>query len=1660
MMFTGDSDNRSPGTPLAFDLVAPAPTIELLTFEDPLDTSWTTPEYPLVSRALLLQGGSSDVVLDDMNGDGLTDLIVSVYDALMISIFYRQLDGTFKTYPSLNITTLYHPCEVRTADIYATGDRHIVTLESNPVFSDTRLVIYNLTSETTYVRWLDKTTYANGVAFAVGEYSGDVYPDLAVVCQGSSPETIVGKLQIFFGPIFSSFEMMNAGLGARSIAAADMDDDTEIEIAVGNYYSKSVMVFERPFLSGDPPAQTLAVVGKPTGMAGALFDGDSYVDLAVAYEGPDAIGFYYQSLGTLPTAEDSNISTPNAPSSIVAGDIDVDGRVDLLVLSESANTSFGYYQRSSSPIWEAPPEFLFPTNGIPRGAVIADLDGDGLVDLGVAAADDDWGGSTMSLYPSRSPTYSNSNSTTWTRAGADPTMLETGDFNGDDIVDLVLINSNDSSVDYIESFSSAPVAAALGFPPAKAVVADFNKDGYSDLVVTMVQGSSIALMMGSGSFPGAPTILSAGGSSTDIDIGDFNHDSFMDFVVSTGEGALDFFFNDRTALPFGAPYEILPSGGAGIWDIATGDFNSDGLDDLAYTRPIRKVAILLQSLTVPFGPSSPTIILSHSVGADFTAIWAGDLTGDGRMDIAAMRPFDTGIYLFDQEDFGTSPHPYGTLSLPSFPVFVSVLDATDDGPADVLAIYDDVSVLFLYRQEAGGLPSSPSMAFLPGAGASYAAIGDGTNDHRGDLLVINQGSDCISIWQQNNFPPIADTGGPYNTRQGRAHQFNGSAITGTSEIPFMDYRWDFGDGNVTGWLREPRPVHTYLEVGNYSLGLEVRDPAGLTSFDSSYVFVQDSYPEVMFSWSPEDIDEGRLVVFTDETSSYDPVVARAWTVDSSGAGFNSTVSLEFQNGTHNISLEVMDSDGSVGYLEQWVVVGSVPPELRIVAPASTTEGQATMFTVLVDEWRETPVDPIVLYEWDFSYVEGNFAPDIVDTDDPNASWVFSTTSYSNLHRVAVRATDSDGEASLVTWDILVFDTTPVAGIALSDPDPKEGEPLRFISTSTSFDGIVNWTWTLTYPGGASEVYYIPGDVMAVRSFDDLDDGDYRIGLTVRESDGNTSSSSVDFHVAEEAPLTGLFSEPDPVCEGYYHEFYEITFQANVTSFDPVVLYEWDFDSEGSEFVADAVTATSRTDFAYPAVGLYEARVRATDLDGSSSVASIAVEIRNLPMVSKLYESVTVAKDPLNTSIVNFEFSYLLKYYPDIISIDFDFGDGESISLPPVEGVNVTHAYASEADYVLKLTVADDDGYAHEMEGVLAMIRPTIELLGLEPDAVIHRGVPLLFLIKAGSTSVQMVKYSINGEPDEEFTTLYRLDTSDWPDGKYNIHLFAVDAAFNIASYKVTIWVDHMPPSVLFSVNRPKVFGGDHLNITVRAYDENMNSSGVKLFVMLPGDRTYLEYPVLEHSYGQYYRVFEVPMSEGTVEFYANVSDRGGNMIQTEVFTLQVRLHFIDVFWPYITLAAVLGSLGTAGYFTREVRNAIDEAFVIYGDGRMIFHGTRRLKPSMDDQILGSMLVAVQDFVKDSFKDVTSFSLRRIEFGQKSILIERGQHLFLAVLLHGSARRKIAVKMERVVKEIESKFGKHLDKWDGDYDSMRGIGDVVSRLYSMKPVLPEWLERRT
>ena len=1083
--------------------------------------------------------------------------------------------------------------------------------------------------------------------------------------------------------------------------------------------------------------------------------------------------------------------------------------------------------------------------------------------------------------------------------------------------------------------------------------------------------------------------------------------------------------------------------------IAIGDFNSDGLNDIAYPRPTTRISVMLQDEgSTPF--SLPVDYdLSASFDGEFEAAFSGDITGDGKDDIVGLRADDHRAYLFDQLEFETTSQYFDELAFPEDPVFVTVTDATDDGFEDIVAIFESADLVFLYRQEAGTIPQTPSMTFVAGANPSWAVVGDGSKDHRGDLIVCNSGSHSASVWEQLNFAPIAHSGGPYEVQQGDDLVFNGSATTGSTEIPFMEYWWDLGDGTILDWAREPNPVHNYTELDVFDVTMEVRDPLGLSDTSYTTVTVVDSSPHVSFTMYPSVPLEGAVLQFNDTTTSYDEVVLLNWSVDGTLHSTDaSNITVAFDNGPHSVTLEATDDDGSVANYTLELEVLSRNPDATLVAPTVADEGVPILLSVEVDPWNDGPWDEIVSYEWNFSYEGGGFVADVVTLVN-STSRVFDVEGESEVHSIAVRVTDIDGNYTVCVANITILDIGPNASIALSDDVPGEGVPFAFLA-SDSHDGIVDWAWTLTGPDGYHATFNLTAEAMAAVEFV-LPDGSYTMMLEVLEGDGDTDEFTLDFEVAELPPSVILTTLPET---GTFLEFEDVGLTTVVDSYDDVVSFEWDFIAQGGEFQMDETTEEGTTYHSYSWAGNYTAKVLVTDSDESTIIAFTTVEITDRELSGTFDDVVVTRDDPDETSRITFNASHFAQAFPDISNVVWEFGDGARDVIVGAPSQPVSHTYLPVSNYEVNLTLTDDDGNTLTVSHELLLIQPVIEMISPTGDCVIIPGVPIRFLISDDSLPLVAVTYTVDDGEERNFTSQYQIATSEWTDREYLLTVRAEDRDGNIAVLRdVSITVDSIPPRVILLWQSNVTYAGDRLNMSIEVDDPNVDPEGVRLYIRFPGDGSVSSITMNPSGDGRFYSIVNVPMRTGTVEFWFIVADLAGNSVTSEVYSATVKMHFIDAAWPYLLALAIIAAIGTAAYFVREAKTAVDETFVIYHDGRLMAHSTRRLKPGMDDQVLGSMFVAIQDFVKDSFREETSFTLRKLDFGEKSVLIERGHRIFLAAVLHGKSSKKVVSRMKRIVDEIEEHFGEALSEWDGDLDEVRGVNDMMKKLYSRAPSFP-------
>ncbi len=339
-------------------------------------------------------------------------------------------------------------------------------------------------------------------------------------------------------------------------------------------------------------------------------------------------------------------------------------------------------------------------------------------------------------------------SSPYTTRTSSPTSVATGDFNEDGQLDLAVAAGN-SGVGFLFGNGDGTFNPSIYYPtsngPAVVAVAvgDFNVDGHLDIAV-VYETNDLGILFGNGNGTFNQSIYyqtTIGVNS--IAVADFNGDGFADIVLGTAS-------NNNLGILFGSGYGTFNGNieyptTTGPATVAVADFNGDGNPDLAIAGSLTNdVTILLGNghggFTMPLGSPFP-------VGTNPSFIAAGDFNGDGFPDLALANKGDNTVTLLLGNGSGSfsespgSPNAVGTL-----PQALVVADFNGDGVPDIaVAAYgpgsNEMSILF----GKGDGTFNGSIDYPTTTGLASLALGDFNNDGRPDLAVANNLANNITI---------------------------------------------------------------------------------------------------------------------------------------------------------------------------------------------------------------------------------------------------------------------------------------------------------------------------------------------------------------------------------------------------------------------------------------------------------------------------------------------------------------------------------------------------------------------------------------------------------------------------------------------------------------------------------------------------------------------------------------------------------------------------------------------------------------------------------------------------------------------------------------------------------------------------------------------------
>ncbi|HEY7627169.1 MAG TPA: VCBS repeat-containing protein, partial [Ilumatobacteraceae bacterium] len=178
--------------------------------------------------------------------------------------------------------------------------------------------------------------------------------------------------------------------------------------------------------------------------------------------------------------------------------------------------------------------------------------------------------------------------------------------------------------------------------------------------------------------------------------------------------------------------------------IAIGDFNHDGLNDIAAATPV-EVAIFLQSTggSYALAASQP----SSGSGSTPSKIVAVDINADSHLDVVVTQPATASVVSMLGNGAGglTSGVSAGVLAVP---VDLAVADLNNDGYLDaVMATNSPDGVAILPGNGSGSFGAATQLP--AGTTPRALVVGDFNDDGRIDIAVPNQASGDVSIMRAN-----------------------------------------------------------------------------------------------------------------------------------------------------------------------------------------------------------------------------------------------------------------------------------------------------------------------------------------------------------------------------------------------------------------------------------------------------------------------------------------------------------------------------------------------------------------------------------------------------------------------------------------------------------------------------------------------------------------------------------------------------------------------------------------------------------------------------------------------------------------------------------------------------------------------------------------------
>lgn len=289
------------------------------------------------------------------------------------------------------------------------------------------------------------------------------------------------------------FATYPVGKNPTSVTTWDFNEDGITDIITTNIGNDSLSIL---FGNGDgtfKEQKQIPVAKEPRALAMDDFNSDGRMDLAIACSGSDQIAIYFGlANGTFGAGQRYGVH--KSPVSIAAGDFNGDLKPDLAIALRNDKIKILIGQGDGT--FGDGPQYEY--GDTPTSIAVADLDRNGTLDLAVtnggpmSSAVSIWLGNGDGTF--RTPTDY--------RTGKRPLVVTFADFNGDQLVDLLVMNGEmDTFTIFLGNGNGtfqAGKESGADTGPVYGLARDIDGDGRMDVAIVNVQSNNLSILYGRG----------------------------------------------------------------------------------------------------------------------------------------------------------------------------------------------------------------------------------------------------------------------------------------------------------------------------------------------------------------------------------------------------------------------------------------------------------------------------------------------------------------------------------------------------------------------------------------------------------------------------------------------------------------------------------------------------------------------------------------------------------------------------------------------------------------------------------------------------------------------------------------------------------------------------------------------------------------------------------------------------------------------------------------------------------------------------------------------------------------------------------------------------------------------------------------------------------